>query len=658
MPQLDSQRSDQCYVVFHLNLMFSSLRIAQRELVIDHCYTPLLELAERGVPLGIECPSYTLREIARLRPDWLARLNACIEARQVEFVGSGYTQLIGPLVPWQINQLNQQFGRQDYEEMLEQPPHVALVNEMAYSRGLVDLYAEAGYKGLIVDACNAAPEALSHGRRCPVWVRGTRTELALLWADAVMFQKLQRYVHGDISKTLFEDYIKGVADDWLAAVPLYAGDAEAFGYRPKRFHYETDPGPGEWRRLREALLRAAELLDRHLVLPGEALASIDRDAPVVTYADANQPIPVKKQPKYQVTRWAVTGRDDLWLNTRCFAEFRHLLQSPATQEDWRRLCYLWSSDFRTHIRKERFEDMLGQWSEREPHEAPTLLKEVAEDKLPVSGFEVARDTENLLLRVHTEAVQIVLNLRRGLAVERLAFRSGGFRPVMGTLHQGMFRDIAWSADFYSGTWVQESHQPLRRLTDLERVYPTWYRDEQGALVLAFEMETAQGIYEKRLYIGPDESVRWTFRFLGWQRTAGSLRVGHFTLLPEGWPHDLQVMAHNGGRDLDVFTLDREVSQTEPVSMLISNRGGFGATAGKLGFSDLHKSLWFSWRPDRCAALPMLRHQRFDANHFTRLVFSLCESDETFRDGGRLMDFEVTVSPHEPKSAFKDEEVTF
>ena len=37
-----------------------------------------------------------------------------------------------------------------------------------------------------------------------------------------------------------------------------------------------------------------------------------------------QPIPVKKQGKYNVTRWAVTGRDDLGINTSCWRIYEAL----------------------------------------------------------------------------------------------------------------------------------------------------------------------------------------------------------------------------------------------------------------------------------------------------------------------------------------------
>ena len=67
------------------------------------------------------------------------------------------------------------------------------------------------------------------------------------------------------------------------------------------------------------------------------------------------PTPVKKQRKYNITRWAVTGRDDLGINTACWRRYATLSADPrATDADWRELCELWSSDYRTHITDARW----------------------------------------------------------------------------------------------------------------------------------------------------------------------------------------------------------------------------------------------------------------------------------------------------------------
>jgi len=53
------------YSVFHLNLMYSSIEEEQRREVVEKCYSPLLELAEDGIPIGIELSGKTL-EISKL----------------------------------------------------------------------------------------------------------------------------------------------------------------------------------------------------------------------------------------------------------------------------------------------------------------------------------------------------------------------------------------------------------------------------------------------------------------------------------------------------------------------------------------------------------------------------------------------------------------
>ncbi|MCU1386520.1 MAG: hypothetical protein JWL71_5217, partial [Acidobacteria bacterium] len=52
------------FAFFHLNLAFSSIAEERRDAVIADCYWPLLTLAERVGPLGLEVSGYTLEEIA------------------------------------------------------------------------------------------------------------------------------------------------------------------------------------------------------------------------------------------------------------------------------------------------------------------------------------------------------------------------------------------------------------------------------------------------------------------------------------------------------------------------------------------------------------------------------------------------------------------
>ena len=144
------------FAFFHLNLAFSSIEEAQRGEVIAHCYWPLLRLAENR-PIGIEASGFTLEEIEKRDPQWIAALKRLIGEGRVEFIGAGYSQMIGPLVPWRVTAANLALGNEIYHRLLGVQPTLALVNEQAYSCGLVGLYLDAGYKALLMDWDNPCP---------------------------------------------------------------------------------------------------------------------------------------------------------------------------------------------------------------------------------------------------------------------------------------------------------------------------------------------------------------------------------------------------------------------------------------------------------------------------------------------------------------------
>ena len=74
---------------------------------------------------------------------------------------------------------------------------------------------------------------------------------------------------------------------------------------------------------------------------------------------SEQPILVKKQDKYNINRWSLTGRDDLFLNTFCYNFFKKI-ENSNKENYWKKLCYYWSSDFRTHLTENRWEKLMFQ----------------------------------------------------------------------------------------------------------------------------------------------------------------------------------------------------------------------------------------------------------------------------------------------------------
>ncbi len=250
----------QLFALFHLNIAFSSIEEEQRDEVIARCYWPLLELAKAHGPIGVEATGFTLEEIAARDPLWCAEARRLVADGRIEPIGSGYAQIIGPLVPARVTQANLRIGHEIYERVLGQRPSLALVNEQAYSAGLVGLYLDAGYRAILMDWDNPAahhPEWPAETRYRPQRASGAcGRSIALLWTNTVAFQKLQRFAHGDIA---LEDYV-GYVDQQRSAIPrtlcLYASDAEIFDFRPGRYRTEeTLRGESEWGRIGRAFAR-------------------------------------------------------------------------------------------------------------------------------------------------------------------------------------------------------------------------------------------------------------------------------------------------------------------------------------------------------------------------------------------------------------------
>lgn len=86
----------QLYSIFHLNIAYSSIEEEQRPEVIRRCYWPLLRLVrEYDLPFGIEATGYTLETIAVSDPTWVEELRRLTTEGRCEFIGSGYSQIIG-----------------------------------------------------------------------------------------------------------------------------------------------------------------------------------------------------------------------------------------------------------------------------------------------------------------------------------------------------------------------------------------------------------------------------------------------------------------------------------------------------------------------------------------------------------------------------------
>jgi hypothetical protein len=637
----------QLFAFFHLNLAFSSIEEEQRSEVIQRCYWPLLDLAQTHGPIGLEITGFALEEIAARDPEWCGRARALIAKGRIELIGSGYAQIIGPLVPAAVTEANLRIGNEVYERLLGCTPSLALVNEQAYSAGLVGLYLDTGYRAILMDWDNPAayhPEWPAETRYLPQRAIGSDgREIALLWTSTVAFQKLQRFVHGDMPLDDYLDYVASRRGSRPRALCLYASDAEIFDFRPGRYKTEEAIGSvSEWRRFAEALAAVQAEPGCALIAPSDTLklASVEGANLPLRLESAACPVPVKKQRKYSLARWAVTGRDDVAINAACERIFQGLVERRADNPAWKELCYLWSSDFRTHITEKRWTSFCERLSLAERQWA------IAETKA-ILRLSAAKKVCERRIDISTQSLSVTLDRRRGLAIERLIF-AGNERAVIGGLPHGHFDDIALQADWYTGDCVFEAPGE-HKVTDLEWCEAHRWRAPSGNEFASARIETPKGAIEKIMRfhaVKPRVDFDVTFHWSDWGK--GSLRLGHVTLLPDAFDWEkLSLTTHNGGKDCEAFSLkDTLVDHGAPVSFLVSSSHGLGMTEGWAEIGDGKTTIRIDIDRATAPLLGFLTHKRVGGSLFCQIVLSALELDETrkptpYRAGPRRFRFGVS-----------------
>jgi hypothetical protein len=647
---VNGESSFTAFAFFHLNLAFSSIEEERRSAAIADCYHPLLDLCEKHGPIGIEAPGYTLEQIALIDPGWIKRARALIAAGRIELIGSGYSQLIGPLVPARVTANNLELGHAVYEKLLDIRPRLALINEQAYAGGLVPLYRQAGYDAILMDWENAAanhpewPEATQYLPQYAVGPDGGK--IALLWSNTTLFQQLQRLAHGETDLETYLTFVRRKASiEGARALCLYASDAEIFDFRPGRFRTEEKLCERrEWARIDAAFAALAEEGVR-LTAPSQVLSLLGapRAGCALTLESAACPVPVKKQRKYNLARWAVTGRDNTAINAACQRIYEGMLHEES-RADWKELCYLWASDFRTHITEKRWTAYCARLKEAEArYSAPTALRPAL-----LSG----PFAEGRFIDIVTPSLTARLDRRRGIAIQSLHFRNQS-RPTLGSLPHGFFDDIALSADWYTGDCVFEAPGE-HKVTDLEWCEANIETQVDGAVIVQSRIETPKGVVEKTLrFVADAPCVEFDIAFHWPDWGKGALRLGHFTLLPDAFETArLQLATCNGG-GREIFALaGTRIDHGAPVSFLVSSAHGFGMTEGWAEIGDGASQLRVAVDRKTAPLMGMLVHRPLTARNGSRSLFcqlqlSALELDDTskpsaYAQGPRRFRFSVSA----------------
>ncbi len=644
------------YSLFHLNLYFSSIPEADHPYIIKNCYSPLLDIADKGLPVALEASGATLREINRLSPSFIARLARLWREGKCEFIGSGLSQIIMPLAPAEVNRWNLEYGSRVYEDLLGRRPAVALVSEQTYSRGVVDLFVEAGYSTIIMDwnncyRYNQYPKELLYA---PQKAAGIETDINVLWNNSIAFQKFQRLIHsssaaGDYEKYLASHYSK----DRDACFVVYGNDAEVFDYRPGAGPLEREDGQtSELGRLKDILRAVAEHDDFVLTTPSEVIERFKGSPGAFTrlrLESVENPLVCKKQEKYNPVRWAVTGRDSVHMNAACFGIYNNLKLLDDSlfgvdRDGYRELlCELWGSDFRTNTVDEKFlayQNKMG-WMKVQTDK---LLSNRAEVKCCAGncGCAVSRrpggdtgpveaviEDKGGRLRVVTPLLEVEFLKEKGFAIASLIFTGVSPLSMVGTLEHGYYDDIGYGADYFSGHMIREARDGAKT-TDLEPAEAV-IEDGERELSISIKIPLDIGMFFKTFIISKDKgelTVKYRLKVSGLE--ASSVRLGIFTFMPGGFDQDtLYYSSVNGGKGPEIFPLKGHlVSHDVPVNQRVTASGCLGATEGWVVVGDKDKELRITTDKAELYSAPMVNYRQVDDKFFLRLYHSIGEIDET------------------------------
>ncbi len=634
----------QVYTLFHLNTSYSSIEESTLPDLIHKCYWPILHaVRQHGFKYAIEASAYTLEKIAETDQVFVKALSALVGENKIEFVASGYTQAIGPLMPEKCNWANIFHANQIYHALLGIVPEIVLVNEQAFSTGLIQLYREAGYKGMIMEWNNAAaahPDWQAEWRYHPqLAVDDYGGSMPVIWGDSINFQQFQRYVHGDIDMDAYEKFINSQRSHSKRVMSLYANDAEVFDFRPGRYHAETELIESEWQKITTLFLRLRDKHDVQFIFPSEVLADVDEGSAFnrLNLSSAELPVPVKKQGKYNLLRWAVSGRNDLDINTRCWRLFSKMKDIPIEEPIWRKLCQLWASDFRTHITQLRWDKYLQALEALEseflfsslPPNKPSFSRSTVISRLKVRPHRIER--------LNRAGTSLELDTKRGLSI-RACYFNGEENAWFGVIPHGYFHHIRYAADWYSGHMIYEAGGH-HKITDLCSGVISRNKTEISADIKVDNF----GRVHKSIFIDEDGGVVLKHHFTAETQFDGVWRCGFITLNPEAFDKNTLFYATHNGGGLETFPIRNEFDHGSAVSHLVSANCGLGATQGILVIGDEEKQLAVTFDHTELAIIPMLSFAFVDDQYLLRLCFSLRELDDTRKyQQSEKLDYEFAI----------------
>ena len=618
------------FAIFHINLCYSSIEEEQKTEVIKKCYWPLLNIIEKlKIPVAIEATGFSLEEIEKRDKTFIKKLKFLINKNYCEFIGSGYCQIIAPLVPAKVNYYNLQIGNQIYSKILNIKPKIALVNEQVFSTGIVKNYLRNDYETLILDwdnFINANKEVNKKNFYFPQKILDKKNEINVIWSSSVLFQNFQRYVHGEKS---LNEYIKFLhtkkSNLKKSSICIYASDLETINYRTNRYFNEAKIQQNEWDRV-EFLFKKLIKNKYKFIKPSDNLKIKNNFSSFkkIEFNNATFPSVTKKQDKYNIVRWAVSGRNNIKINTICWKIYTSFNKKKKKLTDWKKLCYFWSSDFRTHITYKRWKRYLKELYKfrkkninsknlgKVKNKSNNIVYKINEDKIFISN----------------KRISLILNTKKGCSIEKFYDKTISKNSLFGLIPQGFFNNISYDVDFYSGHMVIE---PLgaHKITDLTDTKIRTKFFSNKFIVYSSLKNDYINFTKQIIFDGINNKIGIKYSISLKKNIFGSIRVGFLTINSETFKNNLYYSTHCGGRDIEKFYLkNSNFDHGKSVSHLTTANQALGLTENIIHLGDKLKNIKVTVDRNYDAIVGMILFQKIKNKKLLRLFFSLKENDDT------------------------------
>ena len=620
------------YSFFHLNLAYSAISVDKYRSVIQKCYWPLLNLSKNlNLKFGLEVPGYTLEVINDIDPSWIKELALLIEKGLIELIGCGYSQLIGPLSPYEVNKKNIEIGDIIYNKLLGVKPKIALINEQAFSSSMIDVLYECGYKGFIAEYNNAVlinPDWDKEMQKSPQLIKGINHSLPVIWNNSTNFQKFQKFAHSEIELSEYMDFHDNKLNSYDYPYTIYGNDVEIFDFRPGRYMTEAViDKSGEWIRITK-LYELLSTKGSHY-LPSEIISNFEQKNSS-SISNIINPVPVKKQSKYNVVRWALSGRDDTIINTKCYKIYKMLVKAEVEDLNvWKKLCYAFSSDFRTHIDSDRW-IAFKIFLEKFDSEIDNLsVKNSVNNTLKFNcKWDYSFNKKYLIIEGYNK--KIILNLYKGLSIHDYYDFNISTESIFGTYEHGYFDNINYTADFYSGHMVYEGYG-VHKDTDLIKISfgDICIDNNNDGLKLLINLDTKIGNYSKELSFTPDGSFKIEYKFLNISNLEGSLRLGKITLKNEFCDDGVTINSNLGHSEKENFYFkDMDGFHGDSVSKLISANTLLPTTNESLVVNNSKGSFTLFYDHSSLFSCVLVENRNVNGKLLRRLVPTVLEHDDT------------------------------